>query len=295
MPSLRRCFWIGNLAFLALAAWLAAKTANTLVFDGLVTLTLPSSSPLPRDIPEVSPRTKLIPEAAFKLLGLEPDAPAAPNHSPEPVVSRLQVRLVGTMVANLAQWSLASIEDLVSRQTRVFMLGDEIQSATIIGIERLCVVVDNHGRVELIHAAPGTDGLGSARSGATNVAEANPSDPAGGFGSGIRALADGAYAVPKDDVARVLANLDKVALEGRIVPAFKDGEASGFKLFAIRPDSLFSRIGLHDGDVVKRINGYELNSVERALDVYAQLKDSGRIEIELERRGSTVRKTYYVQ
>ncbi|MGI5865611.1 MAG: hypothetical protein ACOX6T_26615 [Myxococcales bacterium] len=54
-------------------------------------------------------------------------------------------------------------------------------------------------------------------------------------------------------------------------------------------------MGLHNGDVVKRINGYELNSAGRALDLYAQLRDSSRIEIELERRGSTVRKTYYVQ
>ncbi|MGI5865610.1 MAG: type II secretion system protein N [Myxococcales bacterium] len=214
MPSLRWCFWFGNLAFLALAAWLAAKTANTLVLDGLLTLALPSSPPPPPPIAQVPPRTRLNPEAAFKLLGLEPTAgdaePAAPSLDSEPVVSSLQVRLVGTMVANLSQWSLASIEDLVSKQTRVLMLGDQIQGATIVGINRLCVVIDNNGRLERIQAQPASSGLGSAGSVASaSAARAGPGGPDDGFGSGIRALADGAYAVPKDEVARILANLDR--------------------------------------------------------------------------------------
>ena len=48
---------------------------------------------------------------------------------------------------------------------------------------------------------------------------------------------------------KALANLNDLAMQARIVPAFKDGQAEGFKLFSIRPDSLYSKIGIVNGDV----------------------------------------------
>ena len=45
-------------------------------------------------------------------------------------------------------------------------------------------------------------------------------------------------------------------MQARIVPSFKDGVAQGFKLFSIRPDSIYSKIGIQNGDVIKRISFY---------------------------------------
>jgi general secretion pathway protein C len=84
-------------------------------------------------------------------------------------------------------------------------------------------------------------------------------------------------------------------MQARIVPAFKNGVAHGWKLFAIRPDSIYTKIGIQNGDVIKRINGFDLNSAEKALEIYSKLKDSNRIDIELERNGSSLRKTYNVR
>ncbi len=84
-------------------------------------------------------------------------------------------------------------------------------------------------------------------------------------------------------------------MQARIVPAFKDGVATGFKLFSIRPDSLYTKIGIQNGDVIKRINGFDINSPDKALEVYTKLKESNRIEIEIDRNGANVRKTYNVR
>ena len=37
--------------------------------------------------------------------------------------------------------------------------------------------------------------------------------------------------------------------------------------------------------MIRRINGFELNSTEKALELYQKLRDSSRIELELDRRG----------
>jgi general secretion pathway protein C len=115
------------------------------------------------------------------------------------------------------------------------------------------------------------------------------------LGSGIRAVSENSYEVPKEEIDKALGNLNDIAMQARIVPAFKDGVATGFKLFSIRPDSLYSKIGIQNGDVIRRINGFEINSPEKALEVYAKLKESSRIEIEIDRNGSPIRKTYNVR
>jgi len=119
--------------------------------------------------------------------------------------------------------------------------------------------------------------------------------PSVALGTGVKQLTDNDYEIPRAEIDKTLANLNDVAMQARIVPAFKDGVAQGFKLFSIRPDSIYSKIGIQNGDVIKRINGFDLNSPEKALEIYSKLKESSRIDIEVERNGAAVRKTYNVK
>jgi hypothetical protein len=86
-----------------------------------------------------------------------------------------------------------------------------------------------------------------------------------------------------------------LSMQARIVPAFVNGEPVGLKLFLIRPDSLYSQIGLLDGDVIRRINGMDISSPEKALEAYTLLKAARRIEIDLERDGWPMHKSYVVR
>ena len=99
----------------------------------------------------------------------------------------------------------------------------------------------------------------------------------------------------KSTVNSALTDLSQLATQARIVPSFKNGVANGFKLFSIVPDSLYAKIGVQNGDVIRRINGYEMNSPDKALEIYQKLRDANRIEIEIERRGETIRKSYSIE
>src|SRR5262249_59608821 len=89
--------------------------------------------------------------------------------------------------------------------------------------------------------------------------------------SGIRALDESHYEVPRGEIEAALSHLDDLARDARIVPAYGDGQPRGFKVFAIRPGSFLARIGMRDGDVVRRINGFEMNSAANALESYTRL------------------------
>jgi general secretion pathway protein C len=224
----------------------------------------------------------------------EPTTPALdPNAAP--VKSGLRVKLLGTLVASDKMWSVASVQDMNNQRSTTYMVGDRIQGAEVLDIERERVIILNNNRKEFIDGQPG-DGSGAAFT-PPPVASGPPvqAPPGNGLGNGIRAVSENDYEVPRTEIDRTLANLNDVAMQARIVPAFKDGQAQGFKLFSIRPDSIYSKIGVQNGDVIKRINGFELNSPEKALEVYAKLKEASRIEIELERNGSSIRKNYTIR
>ncbi|RYZ44088.1 MAG: hypothetical protein EOO71_01045 [Myxococcaceae bacterium] len=80
-----------------------------------------------------------------------------------------------------------------------------------------------------------------------------------------------------------------------MVPAFKDGRPVGFKLFAIKDGSFYSRLGLRNGDVLQRINGLDLDSPDKALEAFTSMREARRIELQLERGGGPVRKTFDIQ
>lgn len=304
----RKYFWTINLVFIALVALIIARTANLFVEAKLASV--PVAAPRATVRPPVQQSfANLQLDRIAELTGLplpkpEPvvQEPTQPQFDPSaaPVKSSLRVKLLGTLLASDPQWSIASIQDVVTNVSNTYMVGDQIQGAQVLEVERKRVIVLNNGRKEYIDDQPG-DGSGAVAMAPAmpqptiSATPVNTGAPNNNLGSGIKAISENEYEVPKAEIDKTLGNLNDVAMQARIVPAFKDGVAHGFKLFSIRPDSIYTKIGVQNGDVIKRINGYDLNSPEKALEIYSKLKEASRIDIELERNGSTIRKTYSIR
>lgn len=300
----RKYFWTVNLLFILLAALLVARTVNqftaVLIAPG-ANAGEARTTARPR-APELPANLDL--ERLAKLVGMPLPAPAPDVMEPEqqladlnaePVKSGLRLKLLGTLVAGDPEWSFASIQDMNTLKSTTYMVNDPIQGATVLEIERSRVIILNNGRKEFIDATGG-DGVGAPVAMAPVVpTTTNTAPPQGNLGEGVRPTGENTYEVDRGEVDKTLSNLNQVAMQARIVPAFKDGVAQGFKLFSIRPNSIYSKIGVQNGDVIKRINGLDLNSPEKALEVYTKLKDSSRIDLELERNGTTLRKTYNIR
>ncbi len=305
----RKYFWTVNLVFILLVAWLVARTANLFVESKIAPG--PTMEPAARSNQRSRPAERqlalLSEERLSKLTGIklpepepvvqEPSATPVVDENADPVKSGLRVKLLGTLVAADKYWSFASVQDMTTQRSQTYMVGDRIQGAEVIDIQRERVIIINAGRKEFIDGQPGDGSMPAPTyTPPPAVAEAKPAGPPNsGLGNGIRALNENEYEVPRNVIDRTLSNLNEVAMQARIVPAFKDGQAQGFKLFSIRPDSIYSKIGVQNGDVIRRINGFDLNSPEKALEVYSKLKESSRIEIEIERNGAPIRKTYNVR
>jgi general secretion pathway protein C len=299
----RRHFWVVHLLFIFAVAILLARIGNAFVEGVITPLPTGSGGAKRATNQKYEPVSVLSMEKLAKLAGMkvpEPEPLVKEPTTPQvdlasaPVRSPLRVKLLGTLLSAVPEWSIATIQDVVTLKAQTYMVGDDIQSAKVLEIERDRVIILNNNRREFIDATAG-DGQGIPAPVVAVKATNDQPPPSQNLGAGVKAISENEYEIPRGEIDKTLANLNDVAMQARIVPAFKDGVAQGFKLFSIRPDSIYTKIGVQNGDVIKRINGYDLNSPEKALEIYSKLKEASRIDIEVERNGANVRKTYNIR
>ena len=85
-----------------------------------------------------------------------------------------------------------------------------------------------------------------------------------------------------------------VGHEARVVPSRAHQRQVGFKLFAIRPGSVTAALGFRNGDVVRAANGLPLTSIDRAFEAHDRLRKQRVIQVDVERRGTPVRLSYFM-
>lgn len=262
--ALRRPLLFLDLLLLAAAAWLLASLAGVFAAAALAPGEV-SGALAPTPPPPELAVAALDPDATARLLGISL-SPLSADPPREPAPSPLRASVIATLVANRPPWSLATLRDELSGAVEVVRPGERFLDAVLEAVEPLRVIVVRDGRREYLSVTPGP-----GRAPAAVAAVAAGGDPA---------------VIDRSE----LAHLDQLAAGCRIVPAFVGGKAVGFKLFGIRPGSIYQRAGLQNGDVIRGIDGMTLDSPDKAIEIYGKLHDSTRFELQLERRGQPLTK-----
>jgi len=201
-----------------------------------------------------------------------------PNLDGPPVPSALPVKLLGTIVSSDPAFSVATVE-MSRSNTEAYRIGEKIMGeATITSIERNKIFIINNGKREYLE----TEENKTMSVLAPSFEEVN-SEPAG---AGVRELTPGKFVVDRGRIEQVMSNMSQVMTQARVVPHFENGKAAGWKIFAIKPDSIYQELNLQNGDIIQRINGTEIDSPAKALEMYQQLAQQTRVTIDLVRRGS---------
>jgi general secretion pathway protein C len=301
----QRHSWPLSALAVVLAAYLAARTVNTVAAAVIVPKPVVQQAtealqvedqphPLELDAKKVAKLFDVpLPKAAAANTETAEDPHGPGVWNPVPIRSSLHGTLIGTAIADPHLYSLCQITNPDLNETQVYAMGDKYQSARIYRIEKERVLLDHDGLNEYIDTSgPGAPSLHGSPVPIPGVAPVQRREA-----DGVRQLSERQYVMARSELNSALTNLPDLATKARIVPSFKNGNgvADGFKLFSIVPDSLYAKIGIQNGDVIRRINGYEMNSPDKALEIYQKLRDASRIEIEIERRGETLRNSYSIE
>jgi general secretion pathway protein C len=210
----------------------------------------------------------------------------------------LPLRLLAVMfAASDPRWSMAIIRDNDDKTAGPYGVGSKVRTATVAHIDETRVYLDVSGRKEYLDLIERTPAPGSAPTATITPAPAVPSgDPLmAELDKGIKKTSEHKYEVQRGTVDSLLGNMSVLSRSARIVPEIKDGKAAGFRLFSVRPDGPFAKIGLQNGDVISAINGLEMSSPDKALEVYTKLRSASHLSVGLERNGQKITKEYNIR
>ncbi len=230
------------------------------------------------------------------------DEPGVVDTGPvEPQKTSLPLALLAIMYAPPpygGKWSVAIMRDTEEKSTGPFGVGGKIHGATVTSIEETRVYIDNANKpeyVDLIDTTAATTAAAPQPAAAPTVASAAVDPLSAEMDRGIKKISENAYDIQRQTLESVLGNMNLLSRSARIVPEIRDGKAAGFRLYSVRPDGPFAKIGMQNGDVIASINGLEITSPEKALEVYAKLKSASHLSVGLERNGQKVSKEYSIR
>jgi len=78
------------------------------------------------------------------------------------------------------------------------------------------------------------------------------------------------------------------------VRVFQNGAIQGARFAEVVPGSVYAQLGIRADDLIRRIDGEQVETPEKALEIYSKLLQQRRVEVELERRGRPSLEVYQI-
>lgn len=180
--------------------------------------------------------------------------------------AQLDARLWGTVSGNdSTRYAVIETKDSTNRrQQNLFREGDTIDQAVIKRILRDKVVVSLNGQRQLLLLE---DFKSQAR---RRLPRRRP------------AAGNAVYrrAIRRSTINKAVSNVGQLMTQAKIIP-----RNDGLAISAIKPGSLFRRLGLRNGDVIEGVNGRAIQSVDDALSIYNKFRNDSSVTVAIKRRG----------
>jgi general secretion pathway protein C len=120
------------------------------------------------------------------------------------------------------------------------------------------------------------------------VAMAAPSHATGPSAPVAQEIGPNNYMLSRDRLAEQL-RTPEFLKQATMVPA----PGGGFLVRNIQPNSLYGKLGLRTGDVIKSVNGQPINTAEDAMKVYQQISSISSVQLEVTRAGRNEMLNYH--
>lgn len=91
--------------------------------------------------------------------------------------------------------------------------------------------------------------------------------------------------ISRENVIKILEGKEGPILNGQFGPYVVEGRIEGYKITRIGDEHIFAKLGARNGDVIRKVNGYPLDGMERLMDLWKALPTTTEIKIEIERNG----------
>jgi general secretion pathway protein C len=203
--------------------------------------------------------------------------------------------LVGVVVSGDASSSLAILKNEASGRTVMVKVGENILGLTLVKVFENRVILQKENQTFQIFLGRGS--LAKAQ----EIPPQNPVEPVPPPKEDDSKSEASDVSMTKKEFVReeVLKRLEAewpvIVNETKFVPNVVEGKTSGFKITNLPEKTILSDMGILKNDIIKEVNGVELNDMGTVFSLYNTLKDESRFEISMERNGKSLRILYVLK
>jgi general secretion pathway protein C len=287
---INRYFTIANFLLITMGVYLCVNAFYTFVTARLdygisagVTVNRVSSSPVELSHPPLAEYTAITKRNIFNSSTEEQEAaPVVENKLDLEKLKQtdLKLKLWGT-VTGQNEGAYAVIEDTKARQQNLYRAGDSIQNAVVKLILREKVILNVGDNDEILAMEENIGKSGRSRAGRRDARSPSPTSgkklPVSSYPRKIK--------LKGDQIAKSMENLGEFMEQATLRPHIEDGQAAGISITGIKPNAIFRKMRLRNGDIITGVNGDSIDSVEDALKVVEQLSSGSEIQLQIKRRG----------
>ncbi|MFZ3136335.1 MAG: type II secretion system protein GspC [Thermodesulfovibrionales bacterium] len=201
----------------------------------------------------------------------------------EKSAARSDLILVGT-VAGSAAHSYAIFADKANNQ-EIYKTGGMVRGlGKIVRVDKDRVIVSDSGVTTEIHLAD-----------IIKITEAKAPQEVGKPASFVQNVGEGTYVVDQNRIQQALEKPNQIMTDARLLPNVADGKQQGFMLSEVKPGGIYQSLGLQNGDVLLRINEYNISNPESALQAFTALKGMDRVRLDIVRNNAKMTMTYQIK
>ncbi len=185
--------------------------------------------------------------------------------------------------------SIALIRKRGEKESRPYHVNDNLDSAVITKIAKdrvylnymgQTVVLPMYYRVVQKAARPSNFTLKTGESGPQNYASSKK----------IRKV------LSRSDVEnKVFKRVNQILTQIAISPYMKNGKMEGIRLIRVPKNNIVYELGGRSGDIIKRVNGHELNQIDQLYKLWENIKDDSLISVDLERNHQIYTYTFEIR
>ena len=193
------------------------------------------------------------------------------------------MKLIGTISGN-SQYGYAIFIGRDGKQS-LFHTGESVLGAgELKSVEKYCVYIENKGKLTKIPmadiVAPG---------------ELESLTGSGGASGPIRSLGKGEYIMDQKAVQYAIDNPTQIMTDAKLIPNMVQGKQEGFTLREVRKNGLYDSLGMQNGDVLLRVNNFNISSPETALQAFTALKGMDKVQLDIVRNNNRMTMNYQIK
>lgn len=309
LSLVKKYIWVINLILIAALAYTLAQIVNDKVRGKVSTLPKLKHQSAHTNKDKAIARSNMTDLSSYDVImernifGLASTSFGSSDVDPETArLSTLNLQLLATVI-KAGDKSIAVVKNVDSGKARSYGEGDviDIVQSEKVKLSKIgnCIIIVERKEAEKIKCKNINDEQVAAAPSQLNV-DSSPliqglrnrdrDRSSGSDAKGIKEVSEGVYEVEQRMLDELLGDPNQLVTQARVIP-----QDDGLKLFAIRPSSVFFKIGLRNGDTIHEINRVKLDNIENALSLFEELKNQNQFSIDITRRGQRLTYEYRVK